>query len=83
MWACYPMGRCHIGLRNGSIYENFLERRVRGTALGLLAVPTKLGNPGGWEYRRVLLYSHLGAENFEAGNSFWGKLFSTVSFSKL
>ena len=31
---------------------------VRGTALGLLAVPTKLGNPGGWEYRRVLLYSH-------------------------
>ena len=45
MWACYPMGRCHMGLRNGSIYES--KRRVRGTALGLLAVPTKLGNPGG------------------------------------
>ena len=36
---------------------------VRGTALGLLAVPTKLGNPGGWEYRRLFLYSHREVKN--------------------
>ena len=59
MWACYPMGRgLHVHVYVRSLYKIY----VSGTALGLLAVPTKLGNPGGWEYRRVLLYSHMGVK---------------------
>ena len=54
---------------------------VRGTALGLLAVPTKLGNPGGWEYRRVFLYSHgpekLASKYFLVKSVFRENIFET------
>ena len=56
----------------------YLFLDVRGTALGLLAVPTKLGNPGGWEYRRVLLYSHRGVQNNRGNFFFSGKLFFEI-----
>ena len=65
-----------------TVFEKAVEKRERGTALGLLAVPTKLGNPGGWEYRRVFLYSHdlkIVCQKL-ASKYFWWKVFWWTHF---
>ena len=82
--ATYPCGRVtpwvgdYMCTSKSGVYIIYY---VRGTALGLLAVPTKLGNPGGWEYRRVLLYSHRHEKHMpNIGTDFRWKYFSVEMF---